>query len=450
MALPSNFLNSLRSVKGFDEAAFIKVHESDKLPVSIRLNPNKKAAVKFEIDKQVPWTNDAYYLKERPLFTADPLFHAGCYYVQEASSMFVEHVIKQTVDLSKELFALDACAAPGGKTTILSSLLNKESVLVANEVIKNRADILSYNLAKWGNCNHIVTNSETSSFSDINSLFDVVLIDAPCSGSGLFRKQLDAVDHWSEDAVMQCSTRQQTILMDILPSVKSNGILIYSTCSYSASENEQNVEWLLTNAGLKLVEVKLDAEWGIEDTGLGYRFYPYNLEGEGFFCAVFRKMEEDAEFQFKQKGNLKEASKAEMGVIEKFIEPDFEYKVINHNNEFKLLNYNVLKLLNSLKSSLYLKQVGTSLGEIKQTDLVPHHYLALSNYINTQVESIELDENEAIKYLKKDSFNYSGASMGLKLITHQNFGIGWAKVLNNRVNNYLPQNFMIFNKEIGL
>lgn len=449
-ALPSNFLNSLRSVKGFNEEALIKAHESDKLPVSIRLNPNKKAELKYELDKPVPWTSDAYYLEERPVFTADPLFHAGCYYVQEASSMFVEHVLKQTVDFSKDIFALDLCAAPGGKTTILSSLLNKDSVLVANEVIKNRADILSYNLAKWGNCNHIVTNSETSSFSSINGLFDVVLVDAPCSGSGLFRKQPDAITEWSEDAVLKCGDRQQKILTDILPSLKTNGILIYSTCSYSALENEEIVKWMLNNTNVELIQMKLESSWGIEDTSFGYRFYPYNLQGEGFFCAVFKVLEDRSEFHLKQKGNLKEATKGEMEIINQFLDVDFEYKVINHQGDYKLLNIKTLSLLNALKNTLYLKQVGTSLGEIKQADLIPHHFLALSNYINSSVERLELNENEVIKYLKKENFDHTHSTTGIKLITHKNFGIGWAKVLNNRANNYLPQNYMIVNKEIGL
>lgn len=449
-ALPLNFLNSLRSVKGFNEEALIKAHENDKLPVSVRLNPNKRTELKFELDGSVPWTSDAYYLKDRPVFTADPLFHAGCYYVQEASSMFVEHVLKQTVDLSSDLFALDLCAAPGGKTTILSSLLSKESVLVANEVIKNRADILSYNLAKWGNCNHIVTNSETSSFSGINGLFDVVLIDAPCSGSGLFRKQPDAINEWNEEAVLKCGDRQQKILTDILPSLKTNGVLVYSTCSYSVQENEEIVKWMLDNNDVELVQIKMDAAWGIEDTGLGYRFYPYNLHGEGFFCAVFRVLDYRSEFHLKQKGNLKEATKGEMEIIHPFLNIDFEHKVINHQGDYKLLNTKILQLLNALKSTLYLKQVGTSLGEIKQADLIPHHFLALSNYTNTGIERIELNDNEAIKFLKKENFDHSHSTTGLKLITHKNFGIGWAKVLNNRANNYLPQNYMIINKEIGL
>jgi 16S rRNA C967 or C1407 C5-methylase (RsmB/RsmF family)/NOL1/NOP2/fmu family ribosome biogenesis protein len=443
---PPDFINSLKHIPGFDEKAFVEAHEKPS-PTSIRINPFKKTTLNFELAGKVPWASDAFYLKERPIFTADPLFHAGCYYVQEASSMFVEQALKQVVDLEKEIFALDLCAAPGGKSTILSSLLNEKSVLVANEVVKNRADVLAYNLAKWGNCNHVVTNSETSSFSNIKGVFDVVIVDAPCSGSGLFRKQDDAPDEWSLQAVEHCSLRQRKILEDILPVLSENGCLIYSTCSYSSSENEEIVKWLVAEHGLEIVPVKIEREWGIEDTGFGYRFYPYNLEGEGFFCCVLRSSG-SGHRELTRKNFFKEVPTSEKAIISKFLDLKEHHHLILHNDEYKLLNNNSLYLVNSIKNNVYFKSVGTPIGEIKHEELIPHYFLALSNHLRTSIDSIELTDEQSIKYLKKENFLIPDASKGLKRFTNTGFGIGWGKNLGTRINNYLPSNFQIFNKSI--
>lgn len=450
LQLPKDFLNSLKQVKNFNEEALLKAHEQDPLPVSVRINPNKKAELDLEFESSVPWAENAYYLKERPVFTADPFFHAGCYYVQEASSMFIEYLLKQTVDFDKELMILDLCAAPGGKSTLINSLMNEKSLLVANEVIKSRADVLSYNLSKWGNCNFIVTNNDTKTFSKLNGVFDVAVVDAPCSGSGLFRKQHDAANEWSLESVDQCSIRQKKILEDVLPSLKTNGIVIYSTCSYSMEENESMIQWLLENQSVELVKIKIDPAWGIEDTGLGYRFYPYNLSGEGFFCTVLKVNEEKSNTKLQIKNGLKEVNKVELEVLGKKITLNDHHKVINHNNVFKLLNSNSLSFVNTFKDQFYFKQVGTNIGEIKHGELIPDHFLALSVYLKPEVAVLELEKEEALKYLKKLPFAYQQSVPGLKLIRYKGFGIGWAKVLSNRANNYLPQNYVIFNKEIGL
>lgn len=449
-SFPKDFLNSLAEINNFNEEAFVKVHADGNIPTSVRFNPNKKNNTLLKFGHKVPWANDAYYLTERPVFTGEPGFHAGCYYVQEASSMFVEFLLKQTIDFGKDIFALDACAAPGGKSTILSSLLNNASVLVSNEVIKSRAEVLAYNLAKWGNCNHIVTCSETSSFKSIKGLFDVVLIDAPCSGSGLFRKQPSSIEEWSLSNVSQCATRQKTILDDLIGTVKSGGYLVYSTCSYSYSENEAIVKWILNEQAFELVKIPIEEDWGIEDTGFGFRFYPYKLNGEGFFCAIFKKVD-DIRFQgFSKKNEFKSPSKIEFEVIDKFIIPENCHEFINHADEFKLMNSNSLQFINTFKKQLYLKQVGTSIGEIKHGSLIPHHFLAFSNHLSQQIERLDLADHQAIQYLKKEVFEFENKQTGLKLVTNRSFGIGWAKVLNNRLNNYLPANYRIFNRDIQL
>ena len=225
MHLPAELLRSLEGVKGFDKEAFIAVHESEERITSIRLNPFKQSEI-VNLKSKVPWTEQGYYLQTRPSFTFDPLFHAGCYYVQEASSMFLEVALKQTVDLSKPLKVLDLCAAPGGKSTHILSLISKESLLVSNEVIRSRATILNDNIVKWGCSNVMVTNNDPKDFQRLENYFDVIVVDAPCSGSGLLRRDPEAIEEWSEQNVTLCSQRQQRILANVLPALKHDGVLI--------------------------------------------------------------------------------------------------------------------------------------------------------------------------------------------------------------------------------
>jgi len=217
------------------------------------------------------------------------MFHAGCYYVQEASSMFLEQALKQSVDLSMPLKILDLCAAPGGKSTHILSLISKESLMVSNEVIKSRAAVLRDNITKWGYSNVVVTCSDPKNFQKLENYFDVIVVDAPCSGSGLFRRDPEAIKEWSLSNVQLCSRRQQRILTDVLPALKKEGVMIYSTCSYSKEENEDIGKWIMEEHKMESEELKIEKEWGIVQSEMGYRFYPDKLKGEGFFLACFRK-----------------------------------------------------------------------------------------------------------------------------------------------------------------
>ena len=292
--VPNELLLSLKGVEGFDEKSFIDVHENSRQVVSIRINPAKISASPFPESKPIPWSSTGYYLPDRPSFTLDPLLHAGAYYVQEASGMFLEQCLKQTIDLSLPLKVLDLCAAPGGKSTLIQSFLSEESLLVSNEVIKSRASILVENISKWGNENVIVTNNDPRDFSRLPEYFDVIVADAPCSGSGLFRRDVNAIDEWSIGAVESCSLRQQRILSDAYVSLKQNGVLIYSTCSYSPEENEQICDWLIRNYDVTPLKIAVNPNWNIVYTesdlrAAGYRFFPDKIRGEGFFIACFRK-----------------------------------------------------------------------------------------------------------------------------------------------------------------
>ncbi len=313
--LPAALLSSLQMVKGFDEKAFVQVHESGEQITSIRLNPQKMdncqlSIINYPLQK-IPWSSNGYYLETRPSFTIDPLFHAGAYYVQEASSMFLEEAIRQSVDLSQPLRVLDLCAAPGGKSTLIQAVITGDSLLVSNEVIKSRANILAENISKWGASNVVVTNNDPKDFQRLPGYFDMIVIDAPCSGSGLFRKDPTAIHEWSLNHVGGCSQRQQKILSDILPGLKPGGILVYSTCSYSESEDEEICDWLLSDIpdSLSSISLQLKNEWNIiesispKKSAYGYRFYPDKLKGEGFFIAVFKKDETNSQTGEIRSGN---------------------------------------------------------------------------------------------------------------------------------------------------
>src|SRR5215203_4807606 len=287
MVIPQELFKSLGNVPGFNQKAFEEVHASSEQITSIRINSSKTAMVNaersvegnihhsaFTIHSSVPWSSYGYYLSERPSFTFDPLFHAGCYYVQEASSMFLEQALKQSVDLSQPLRVLDLCAAPGGKSTHLLSLISKESLLVSNEVIRSRANIVNDNIAKWGCSNVIVTNNDPREFQRLKNYFNVIVVDAPCSGSGLFRRNPEAIEEWSEQNVALCSQRQQRILADVLPALKNGGVLIYSTCSYSTEEDEEICSWLVNELKVNSERLKFKNEWRVIETEQGYRFWP--------------------------------------------------------------------------------------------------------------------------------------------------------------------------------
>ena len=298
------------------------------------------------------------------------------------------------------------------------------------------------NLSKWGTTNTIVTNNDTEKFNELGAFFDAIVIDAPCSGSGLFRKQADAVDHWSEESVIACSVRQKKILADLIPTLKENGVLVYSTCSYSVEEDEEIVEWLISEYNLEYVPITINKDWGIVETSHGYRFYPHLTKSEGFFCAVLRKTgSEQTAFQSKKRSSL-DITKAELAILAPFLELSDDH-IIKKNERFHILNSAALNFLIAFEKQFYFKKAGAVIGEIKGKDMVPDHELALVNSINKTVPILELDREQAIKFLKKENFEHNSPVKGLVLITYKNKGLGWAKVLPNRINNYFPNELRI-------
>ena len=458
MLLPEAFITSLRGAPGFDEAAFTAVHDSGAQVTSIRLNPAKIIEQQLQelpgTAEKIPWCANGYYLPQRPIFTLDPLLHGGAYYVQEASSMFLEEVMKQTCDLKQPLKVLDLCAAPGGKSTLLQSVLSSDSLLVSNEVIKTRVNILAENITKWGAANVVVTNNEPYHFQRLENYFDVIVVDAPCSGSGLFRKDPDAIKEWSPHNVEMCGQRQQKILNDIMPSLNKNGILVYATCSYSSAEDEDILRWLAENFELKNLRLHLEQSWQVIETiangNYGYRFYPDKVKGEGFFIAAFQKKMPAEEFNrtSKNKDQKKSAkvSAGEIDILRPFIKNTAHFSFHRSGDEIIALPATLNDDLPVLQSALYIKKAGTRLGAIIRNELVPAHELALGSVVSNQVQAIEVDKDVALQYLRKEEIKLDSVLKGWALIKYRGVSLGWIKILANRCNNYYPKEWRILMK----
>src|SRR5687767_516926 len=291
--LPEEFVQRMRDQLGGDAEAFFRAL-SQPSPTSIRKH-HLKGHIPFENVENVPWCDEGYYLDTRPFFHMDPHWHGGAYYVQEASSMILDYLVGQINEGSHPKIWLDACAAPGGKTGILAKHLNDHDVLVANEVVSQRRSILWENLYKAGYKNVFITGEPSSSFTQ--PFADIILVDAPCAGEGMMRKEPEAIRQWSESLVRECSLMQQRIVNDVINALLPGGFLIYSTCSYSNAENIENVNRFIKKASLSSVEINFPEEWNITTIGnnevQGYQLYPHKVKGEGLFIAVLKKEASD-------------------------------------------------------------------------------------------------------------------------------------------------------------
>ena len=310
--LPADFVNETRRIMGDERFnRYLGAFDED-APVSIRVNRRRVGdglKVMGDGGNQVPWCEEGFYLADRPQFTFDPLLHAGCYYVQEAASMFVTHILRtvysgqftvhsnHTSHLSvlNSQLALDLCAAPGGKSTALRHELPDNCVLVSNEPMNTRAQILLENLTKWGGANHIVTNNYPSDFRKAKLKFDFILCDVPCSGEGMFRKDPATISEWSQQHVEKCWQLQREIVADAWECLNPGGILIYSTCTFNTKENEENIQWILDNYEAEVLDIPVDPAWHITGSLLPgfsqpvYRFIPGITRGEGLFVCALRK-----------------------------------------------------------------------------------------------------------------------------------------------------------------
>lgn len=452
--LPAVLISSLQNAPGFDAAAFTAAHESGVQVTSIRINPEKFDAAQtlLKPGKPVPWSSTGYYLEERPSFTLDPMFHAGAYYVQEASSMFLEEAIRQSCNVDASIRALDLCAAPGGKSTLMQSVLSRKSLLVSNEAINPRANILSENMAKWGAENVVITNNDPKDFQRLPGYFDLVVVDAPCSGSGLFRKDPAAIGEWSPDNVMLCSQRQQRILADALPALKPGGTLIYSTCSYSMEEDEHICSWLTGDQKMGGVKLEIKSGWRIIESAeagnwYGYRFYPDRLDGEGFFIAVFKKPE-GAQEPVKVKITSKPvtASKETAAVLSRHIKEGNTMTFLYRNGGYLAFPQHLFSDLLLLQSALYLKKAGIKMGAVIRHELIPDHDLVISNILSDIIPVVDADLSTALDYLRRKDIVISDATKGWMVLRFNGLALGLIKVLPKRINNYYPKEWRILNK----
>ena len=420
MQLPKEFEEYTRSLMGEELYSKLISGLAATPPVSIRLNPFKVAKDAYLEDEEqlnglqltpVPWAKDGYLLSERPSFTLDPLFHAGAYYVQEASSMFLDFIIRQLI--KEPVTMLDLCAAPGGKTTCAMAALPEGSILYSNEPIRTRANILAENVMKFGHPDIIVTNNYAKDYAKAKKTFDVILTDVPCSGEGMFRKDPNAINEWSTSNVDSCWKLQRSIVEDIWQCLKPGGILIYSTCTFNAHEDEENVQWIIDNLGADPIALEgVKEEWNITGALKGnlpvYRFIPGKTKGEGLFMAVMRKKGEPTQGStptiLKKEGKI---SMKEKGL-----------KVMTH---------------------------GINPPTQKGKKTIPDISLALSiNQKENDYPHIDVDRQTAINYLRREAITLpADTPRGIVTITYKGLGLGFANNIGNRANNLYPQEWRI-------
>ena len=412
-------------------------------PTSIRLNP-KKINLKPNLEK-IPWTSNGYYLAERPSFIHDPAWHAGAYYVQEASSMLLEVALKQ-IELPNEPKALDLCGAPGGKTTHIAEVLPDDSLIISNEVIQSRATILKQNVIQWGNPNVWVTNNDPKDFNSIKSFFDVIVVDAPCSGEGMFRKDPDSQNEWSKDNVQLCASRQKRIVSEIWDSLKPEGYLIYSTCTFNRFENEENLKWLSEQNEIEWVGLIIDPSWNVteysEGNIKGYHCFPGNVKGEGFFIAVGQKKEAAGEiitkpFLSKKARKTIPLTSSEWSTL--ILNPEeFCIQSINENTQ-RILQDKWYPDQQFLAKNLKLIYSGLILGEQKKKNFIPSHNLSLSTVLNkSNLSIIQLSMDDTLNFLRKEPFMVQSDRKGIHLVEYEFMSVGWIKHLGNRINSLLP------------
>ena len=442
--MPFAFLERIKTQFPSDFDRFVQ--SIDQIPsISLRTNP-RKFGISISAE-QIPWCDTGIFLNERPSFTLDPIFHSGAYYVQEASSMFVEKAFRQIEHTSNRI-VLDLCAAPGGKSTHLLSLLDSSDLLIANEVIRSRVSVLDENIRKWGHQNVVVCSNDPAGFSNLDGLFDVILVDAPCSGEGLFRRDASAIQQWSVDNTNLCAIRQRRILADVWPALKNSGYLIYSTCTFNPAENEENLKWLQENNEIESIRIPIQESWGVEEleiNGLfGYRFLPHQVKGEGFFLTLIRKKDGRDSFPIPKKIKSRhEKMPKQFAEIRNWLKTsDSEFLV---KNEFLIaFPEEKISVLNALSEYLRVISFGLPTAQFKKNDLLPEHTFALSVDRNPAIfETIELDLRDALLFQKKEEIRIHPTTKGWLLVQYQGVPLGFVKNLGNRANNYFPKEWRI-------
>lgn len=439
--------------------------DSQESPVSIRLNPFKAQSLDVTeglYDCTVPWCRlTGRYLRERPNFTFDPLLHSGLYYVQEAASMIVDHIVRTFI--KEPVRMLDLCAAPGGKSTALRAALPEGSVLFSNEPMRTRAQILSENLQKFGHEDVIVTNNYPRDYRKAGIMFDAILADVPCSGEGMFRKDDGARAEWSQQNVDNCWQLQREIVSDIWKCLQPGGLLIYSTCTFNAYEDEENVEWIASELGADIIELPVKESWDITPAVVGNvpvcRFLPGISRSEGLFVAVLRKHGESETTALKasaanskpkkdrknQRKQTAQGGKQQSADTMQALRTPDNFTARRNGDEIVAIPKRWADTYDAAASTLKIMHAGVTLGTEKGRDIIPDQSLALSRQLNIDAyPQVELSYAEAINFLRKEAVTLpEGTPRGFVVVTYLGYPLGMEKNIGNRANNLYPTEWRI-------
>lgn len=448
ISLPEEFKLKMRQTLGDDAERLFAALDTEP-DVAIRLNPLKEAPC-FD-GAPVPWCHYGRYLDVRPQFTLDPLMHGGAYYVQEASSQFVELLMRDTITDGSRV--LDMCAAPGGKTTIYSMLAGRDGLVVANDISRSRALALKDNVERWGMGNVVVTSTEPHYIAKFEHFFDVVAVDAPCSGEGMFRKMMEAREEWSPSSPEVCALRQREILAEAWCALRPGGTLLYSTCTFNPTEDEDMVRWMVEEFGEELMpakEVVLDKEWGIVLAKIGpfqcFHFYPHKARGEGFFAAIARRCDAPVHrvVPKARKKVFALPTKSECEALGRWVdEPEkMTFRLVGED----IYGYraSVVDDVMHLSESLTALYSGVMMGQMFKGKLKPAHSLAL--YVGfdcTIVPVVEVSLDDARDYLRRVDISASQFEEGINAVSYEGVIIGFVKRIGNRCNNMYPKDLRI-------
>lgn len=411
--------------------------------VSVRVNPTKGQTPRGE---RVPWCADGCYLDERPRFTFDPAMHQGLYYVQDASSMAIAAVVRELASGQPQIY-LDACAAPGGKTTAAISALPEGSFVLANEYDFRRAEILAENVAKWGSPDCAVSRGDTRRLAKLKEMFDIVAVDAPCSGEGMMRKDQQAVEQWSPALVSQCAATQREILANVWQTLRPGGHLIYSTCTFNLHENEENLAWLVSELGAESVPVAALEPYAEICHGIGtaipcYRFLPGRVRGEGLFLAVVKKRGAAAGLSKASPKSKPTPPRPEAKWLQ-----GGDWRLNLKGDDLYAVRAFHAQLLVEMEKALDLISPGLRLATIKGRDSIPSQELALSTALAPDAfPRCEVDRPTAIAYLQRQAITID-APKGYVLLTHTGHPLGFVKNLGSRANNLYPKPWRILSRE---
>ena len=456
--LNTDFIELLREQMTNEEAErLIEALDGAPQPTSIRVNPAKPYPA--PVGREVGWCRWGSYLAERPSFTRDGHFQAGGYYVQEAASMFVGHLLEQALgkEMPEGMRLLDMCAAPGGKSTLYSTIVGTRGVVVANEVIRARALTLADNITRWGVGNTVVTSNDPSHFaSSLTEWFDVVAVDAPCSGEGMFRKSEEARTNWSLDNVKLCATRQRRIMADAWASLREGGIFIYSTCTFNRAENEANMEWLAEEFECEHIDIECPEEWNIVRTKAGeaecFHFYPHRTEGEGLFAAIVRKGGEGTSHRKSPKARKNpfgEVDKKVAREIAGYLSGDMEFRFATIGESIYAYPAPLWNDMRTVSEQMSVLFSGVKVGEMFGKKFRPDHSLALSAWINKEAfATAELSEGDMLRFFRREELSCVGdLHEGLNLLLYEGQPIGFTKRIGARTNSLLPKELRILSQQ---